>query len=237
MNDDTLLDELRALGGDLDTAAVDHDALAVAVLDRLPDQRPGFADAIRRRWRALAAAAAGIALVLALTPPVRAAVADWLGIGGVSVRPGPGVSSAPAPSMQPRLTLDQAREQIGFDPIVPEPLGPPDAVDVSDDYRLLSLGWNLEAGPVRLDEFDEPHVVKSVTDTLERIDLGGGATALWFADPHGLLTVDVDGRERPDARPAGPTLVWEVDGVTLRLEGIDRDSAVSIASETAAGTR
>ncbi|MGH8774733.1 MAG: hypothetical protein ACRDWI_06010 [Jiangellaceae bacterium] len=236
MTDDTLLDELRILGREVEAGPADTDLLARAVLDRLPAERPRPADTLRRR-RAVVAAAAAVMLVLVLTPPVRAAVADWLGIGGVSVLPGPEVTSAPAPDVQSRLTLDQARELVAFEPVLPELLGPPDAVDVSPDHRLLSLGWSADPGPVRLDAFDGPHFVKSVTDNPERIDLGGGTTALWFADTHGLSTVDEDGRERPDARPAGPTLVWQVDGVTLRLEGPDRDNAVEIASATVAGTR
>lgn len=233
MNDDVLHDELRTLGREMDAGSLDTDALARAVLDRLPAEQPGLAKAFQLRWRAGVAAAASVLLVLALTPPVRAAVADWLGIGGVAVRPGPELSSAPTLEVQQRLTLDQARELVEFEPVLPDPLGPPDAVDVSADHRLLSLGWSLEAGLVRLDEFDRPHFVKSVAASPERIDLGGGAIALWFADPHGLLTVDKDGRERPDARPAGPTLVWEVGGVTLRLEGLDRDRATEVARATA----
>lgn len=49
---------------------------------------------VRRRARLLAAALSGLLVVLVLTPPVRATVADWFGFGGVEVRYDP---SAPAP--------------------------------------------------------------------------------------------------------------------------------------------
>lgn len=50
---------------------------------------------LRQRGRMVAAALAGLLVVLALTPPVRAAIAEWFGAGGVQVRYAPGSPGEP----------------------------------------------------------------------------------------------------------------------------------------------
>jgi hypothetical protein len=86
---------------------------------------------------------------------------------------------------------------------------------------------------VRLEQFEgqvAPMYIKKIYQSVEFVALGetGG---YWFKAPHELVVVDKHGIERTDqARAAGPTLVWEYDGLTLRLEGIpDSASAARIA--------
>ncbi|MGC3002467.1 hypothetical protein ACPF8X_29855, partial [Streptomyces sp. G35A] len=201
----------------------------------------------RARWRSLTAAVCGLLTVLVLTPPVRAAVSDWFGFGGVEVRYDP--SAVPSPGGEVpgcegpgSLGLGEAGRRAGFAPLVPDALGTPDAVTVSRLPRgrfLVSLCWREEGRTIRLDEFParlDISFTKTVREQPEWLSLGGedgGAgvpdPALWFARRH-LLSfwlVDADGhRFTRQERTAGPTLLWTrsgtggADGVTLRLEGV-----------------
>jgi len=110
-----------------------------------------------RRRRALVVAMV-ILLALLGVPPVRAAVADWFGFAGVSVRldptPGPTVASSP-PTVGGTTALAEARALVAFEPVLPAALGPPQGVEVSADRRILSMSWtDKEVGAVRLDQFD-----------------------------------------------------------------------------------
>lgn len=248
--DRVLAAELRQLGRELgvdhpDADLVDRVMARVSAEPATPRRRP-FArvteygrrilDAVRARRRAFAAALAALLIGLALTPPVRAAVAEWFGFGGVVVReaPAPGPSTAPPPpGATSKLTLQQARDLIAFDPVVPSKLGPPDGVEVSRDRRVLSLSWTGgDDGPVRLDQFDG-----SLSPVMGKLAYGAttftlaGTTYLWIERPHEVVVVDRDGRERTEtARLAGSTLIWERGNTTLRLEAdVSREGAVAIA--------
>lgn len=204
----------------------------------------------RARWRKLVAAVCGLLTVLALTPPVRAAVTDWFAFGGVEVRYDP--SAVPSPGAQVpgcgrSVSLGEAERRAGFAPLVPKALGVPDAVTVSGLPRgrsLVSLCWREEGRTIRLDEFPgrlDTAFTKSVREQPEWASLGGAGTeaegakpVLWFPRPHVLTfwLVGTDGHRFTRAeRTAGPTLLWThrgavdgegaaADGVTLRLEGV-----------------
>ncbi|GAB2466256.1 hypothetical protein [Streptomyces incanus] len=203
----------------------------------------------RARWRSLAATLCGLLTVLTLTPPVRAAVSDWFGFGGVEVRYDPSAvpsEGAEVPDCGPSVSLGRAERQAGFAPLVPKALGAPDAVTVSALPRgrfLVSLCWRERGRTIRLDEFParlDVTFLKSVREQPEWTSLGGDRAggggvpdpALWFPRPH-LLSfwlVDADGhRFTRKERTAGPTLLWPGGGgvadggnareVTLRLEG------------------
>lgn len=249
-DNDALVADLRALGQEL-TVPTQDELLVTKVMTRLADEpvpsrsrraetvgRAG--DWLRTRRKAVAAALTAVVVALALTPPVRAAVAEWFGFGGVIVRedPGPGPTSAPPPpAAGSRLALEDAGALVGFDPMVPAELGRPDGVAVSDDRRVLSLSWR-DAGEtaVRLDEFDGrlAPVFGKLAATTAMVDVDG-VTYLWFSAPHEVVVLDHDGRERTEtARLAGRTLIWERDGMTLRLEGeMSMDRAITIARSAA----
>ncbi|MGW1560993.1 hypothetical protein ACWCQ1_31345 [Streptomyces sp. NPDC002144] len=212
----------------------------------------------RTRWRSLTAALCGLLTVLALTPPVRAAVLDWFDYGGVQVRYDPSAvpsAGAVVPGCGRSVSLGQARRRAGFEPLVPDRLGVPDTVTVTGEPHgrfLVSLCWReggRDGRTVRLDEFPaslDAGFTKRLRESPEWIGLGGKPSAsgvqryaLWFAHPH-LLSfwlVDADGdRFTRKERTAGPTLLWthpSADGrgeVTLRLEGVaSRSRAVEIA--------
>ncbi|MGW1002372.1 hypothetical protein [Streptomyces sp. NPDC002520] len=206
----------------------------------------------RLRWRSLTAALCGLLTVLALTPPVRAAVHDWFDFGGVEVRYDPSAVPSPGaevPGCGRSVSLAQARQRAGFEPLVPDALGVPDAVTVTGEPHgrlLMSLCWREGGRTVRLDEFRarlDVGFVKTVRESPEWTVLGKAPSAdavpdyaLWFPRPHllGFWLVDADGhRYTRKVRTAGPTLLWAhgtSDDVTLRLEGVaSRARAVKIA--------
>jgi hypothetical protein len=207
---------------------------------------------VRLRWRSLTAALCGLLTVLALTPPVRAAVHDWFDFGGVEVRYDPSAVPSPGaevPGCGRSVSPAQARQRAGFEPLVPDALGVPDAVTVTGEPHgrlLVSLCWREGGHTIRVDEFRgrlDVGFTKTVRESPEWIVLhdapSTGAVpdyALWFPRPH-LLSfwlVDADGhRHTRKARTTGPTLLWAPgtsDDVTLRLEGVaSREQAVKIA--------
>jgi hypothetical protein len=157
---DSLEEELRALGR---TLVVDPppDDLVERVLTRLPPRRRrrpwGWLRASRRRLVAVIIAV--VLLGLGLTPPVRAAVVEWLRIGGVLIRTQPPVTGpSPTPQPPPRtgrtVTLAEARSMVSFPVGVPEAIGAPQRIAVSEDRRVVSMDWGSGADQVHLDQFD-----------------------------------------------------------------------------------
>ncbi|WP_375256726.1 hypothetical protein [Streptomyces sp. MNP-20] len=255
-----LPEELRALGRALDRPesgeTMVERVLAQIIAEGAPVRRPGPGDRLReaaRRLRrslrarrgALAASVCGLLAVLALTPPVRAAVVDWFDFGGVEVRydPSPPPRSGGPPGCGgPSVSLARAAREAGFGPVLPGVLGTPDAVTVTAAPRgrsLITLCWHAEGGrTVRLDEFPaplDPGLTKMIKGDPEWADLGGGAPALWFPRPHRLefwLRDASGGTWSRSVRTAGPTLLW-TDGhrLTLRLEGVpSKRRAIEVAT-------
>ncbi|UUU28179.1 hypothetical protein [Streptomyces sp. DSM 40750] len=245
-------EELRALGRSLDRPVADGDETMVERVLRqiLAEQVPipvaeptgpgGWLRAVRRwarlRWHVLTAALCGLLTALVLTPPVRAAVADWFHFGGVEVRydpsatpsPGAGVPGCPDP-----VSLAEAERRAGFAPLVPGALGTPDAVSVTrapKDRFVISLCWDERGRTVRIDEYAArlaPGYGKSVAgeQEVEWVELSGGTySALWFPEPHLLrfwMTSEDGSPFTRSERTAGPTLLWvHDDEFTLRLEGV-----------------
>ncbi|MET7730968.1 hypothetical protein ABZT02_06330 [Streptomyces sp. NPDC005402] len=268
-----LPEELRALGRSLDVpGAGGSESMVERVLEQILTERlpvpvvqasgPGERlRALRRwtraRWRSLTATLCGLLAVLALTPPVRAAVLDWFDFGGVQVRYDPAAVPSPGaevPGCGRSVSLAQAGRRAGFEPLVPTALGAPDVVTVTAEPRgrsLVSLCWRERGRTVRLDEYRarlDIGFTKSVREQPEWLSLRGDSsdlgavndTALWFPRPH-LLSfwlVDAAGSQYTrERRTAGPTLLWmhrrdvaAGPDVTLRLEGVSSKArAVEIA--------
>ncbi|MFE6362093.1 hypothetical protein ACFVP3_19165 [Streptomyces sp. NPDC057806] len=270
-----LPEELRSLGRSLDRPGADGaETMAERVLGQILAERiptpvaepAGARDRVRavRRWararrRSLTAALCGLLAVLVFTPPVRAAVLDWFGFGGVEVRHDP--SARPSASAEvPRcegagsVSLAQAGRRAGFEPAVPDALGAPDAVTVTGEPQgrfLVSLCWQEGGRTIRLDEFPDrldTGFIKTVREQPQWLTLEGSSAlepALWFARPHLLSFWLVGADGGPYARKertAGPTLLWmhgtgtaDDDVLTLRLEGVaSKERAVEIATSLAA---
>ncbi len=250
---DILERELVELGRSIVTAPP-PDGLVSAVLARIesgpeaaPDTAdgapvgvPGTNDPPARRWlhgRRLGwAIAAATVLLLALIPPVRAAVLDLLRIGGVVVReepaprglptlPTPGVTIAPEPGAT-ASTLAAAERAVGFHIAVPASLGPPSQVAIARENRVAELTWVRDGRTTRLDVFAGSlswGYLKRVWNAITPTQVNGNE-AVWFGSPHLIEWVDHTGATHHDQpRLAGPTLVWVVSGqsadVTYRLEG------------------
>ncbi|MBC2901393.1 hypothetical protein [Streptomyces cupreus] len=265
-----LPEELRSLGRSLDRPGPDGaETMVERVLEQILAERvpvpvaepAGAGERLRSarrwtraRWRSLTAVLCGLLTMLVLTSPVRAAVFDWFGFGGIEVRYDP--SARPSASAEvPRcesagsVSLARAGRRAGFEPAVPGVLGAPDAVTVTREPQgryLVSLCWQEGGRTIRLDEFParlDIGFVKTVREQPEWIPLGDSSVpepALWFARPH-LLSfwlVGADGSPYTrDERTAGPTLLWMHgtgaagdDTLTLRLEGVaSKERAVEIA--------
>ncbi|CAL9453761.1 hypothetical protein ABT368_02505 [Streptomyces althioticus] len=241
-----LREELRAYGRSLDApdGAAGAETMAERVVarilaERAPVPEPAPRSRLRavRHWararrRTLLAALCGLLTVLVLTPPVRATVSDWFGFHGVQVRQDPSVVPSPGgrvPDCAAPVRLEEASRRAGFTPVVPEALGPPDAVSVGalpHGRSLVSLCWRGDDGrTVRLDQFPgrlDFSFTKTVREQPQWLDVGG--QALWFPRPHVLTfwMTDAEGRRLTrEERTAGPTLLWSPAGeITLRLEGV-----------------
>jgi hypothetical protein len=80
---------------------------------------------------------------------------------------------------------------------------------------------------------DDETVVKSV-QAFEDVHAASvdGATAVWIPVPHVLMIETERGTETFSVR--GNVLIWEVDGITYRLEtSLDRASALEVARSIA----
>jgi hypothetical protein len=248
VNEHDLADELTLLGRSVD-APRPSGGLSTRVLERvdiLPTPAPsrparawqGLVDA-SRRWRARATVAlVAVLLALLATPPVRAAVADWFGFAGVKVEQGPdlGDDAPPPPLVEGTLTVGRAAELVGFTPLVPAELGPPQRVEVSDDHLIVSMGWSIDDGPVRLDQFDGrlDYTIAKTSPGVQYANVDG-TDALWFERPHEVVVLDEEGNRREEsARLAGHTLIWPVGNLTMRLEGdLTLGRAIEIAESAA----
>lgn len=226
------------------------DDLAERVLAAIPAAPPvrrgrallgwGWLRAHRRRW--VAAVITAVIIALALTSPVRAAVIEWLRVGGVVVKTGapPVATPTPAPPTGDQvMNLAQARASVGFAIGVPAQLGAPDKITVSADRRVVGMDWTVDGREVHLDQFDGSMswaFVKQHWTEVTPTQIGG-QDAVWLPDAHEIVYVDRDGVERPEtARISGPCLVWQPTldqrGTTARLEGIPRLATARAIAES-----
>jgi hypothetical protein len=140
------------------------------------------------------------------------------------------------------VTAEEAVALAGFEPSLPSG-PPPDEVYVVDspfgDPGLL-YAWRPSATYPALPgtewglvlvafQGDEETVVKSVQAFEDVHDASvDGATAVWIPVPHVLMVDTDEGTKTFSVR--GNVLIWEVDGITYRLEtSLDRASALEVA--------
>lgn len=248
---DALEASLRDLGAHLDLGPADGAALADAVQivigesgEPTPIGLP--ARAARRRpprWL-VAAAAVVVALVgLMAVAPARDAVAGWLGIGAVEIRPRstpPATDDLPDRTDGPTGPVDA--EALERDLPFPLRLLDPDragaplgaAIDPDVDaglvevrYRdvtLVAVGLPPDGGSVVGKELG-PGTEITTTSV-------GGRPGLWLAgDPHQVAYRGPDGAPLTDSvRRAGDVLLWQDGGVTYRIEGAaSLDAALTLA--------
>jgi hypothetical protein len=169
-------------------------------------------------------ATSGGAATPATTEPVLGVIESGLGEG---LRLGQEIVS---------LTLEGA---AGFRPLYPG-LGLPDREFVDDGGRAWLLysarpGLPETAVPgvgMIVTEFqaDSAGIIKQIsTGDADFVEFGEGIFGVWLPGPHQLVLPEAAG-SAVNGRSAGNTLLWEQDGLTLRIEtALSRDEAVAIA--------
>lgn len=211
----------------------------------------------RRSWWSRPAFTVASLLVLAtagtlvLSAPAREAVADFLGIGGVRIEFTEPNDTRPTP-LEPGgdldlgrpTTLAAARDHLPIG--IPAMLGQPDAVFLDElTEERVSLVYAPRPGIPESEETGVGALLTQFRSTLDQglfkklLDQGvelrfvsvNGMPAYWVEGEHELLLLDEEGNVVPDtARLAGNTLIWEVGGITLRLEAdISLTRALEIA--------
>ena len=230
--DDTLADELRALGRALAVPeGVDQRAAVRARLTR-PDPAPRRV----RRWvfrRWVIAGVAALVGAVAVVAPARAAVVDAVGdllrVAGIELRAEPAPGDLPAhPSPLPSVrngSLEDARRAALFEVRAPGTLGVPEQVLLADPDpagapRVVTLVYR--GGSVRVDQFDGrvAPVFFKMAPAAEWVEIGADP-GIWLPGPHPVTYVDRAGTERTETgRLAGPALIWSSGPVTYRIEGL-----------------
>jgi hypothetical protein len=233
VNDKELEAALRSLGTRLDVP--DPPDVTDAVLSRL-DETPARWRPVHRLVAAAVAVLVALAAAMAVSPTVRAAVYDFLRIGGVEIHENEPAPVTPSPSVDPPLrgerdvSVAQARDAVDFPLKLPTDLGKPTTVRLIDGARVVSMAF----GAVRIDQFDgglAPMFSKFASaQEVHHVTVSGGP-AIWVDHPHPVLYTDRDGLMHEEgARLAGSTLIWEKNGITYRVEGdLTEQQAIVIA--------
>jgi hypothetical protein len=223
----------------------------------------GLAPGLGPRGLWLVAALLLIALVsgLVLFPEARNAIADRLGLQGVSIRwvdevPTPEPSRVGAPLLLGRpVTLDEAQAAVNFPVRIPTAAGfnAPNEIYLLDQDNGAMVSFVYPAGPglpasnqtgvgALLTQFrgeaDRGLIEKGLPDDgarathLQAVAVSG-EPGFWISGaPHGFFVVcyDVGECREERYRLAGNVLLWEQDGVTLRLESaLSLKDALAIA--------
>lgn len=203
----------------------------------------------------LLAAVVVAAAVLAVWPQARTTVAERLGVGGVRIVQVPALPTATQTLTGSGLdlgepsTLEAARGVLPLLlPTLPE-IGPPDTVYLAAGGRV-SLVYGARTGlPVATETGVSLLLIEARAPggslssgvlgktagpgtRVEEVSVNAGRGVWLEGAPHLLFLPDAAGRLREDqVRLAGNVLLWEQDGLLLRLEGgLSRDEALRIAA-------
>jgi hypothetical protein len=158
----------------------------------------------------------------------------------------------PPPGARPELEDDlgalvpagEAVTRAGFDPLIPEELGPPDRT--REIGQRISLVYEPRDDLPKLPRMDAGLIITQTrggiqTEYLQKLVYGGTSVrrvkvagrpgAFISGGMHGYIYETPGGAVEED-QPllAGPTLIWEQRGLVLRLEGdVERATALRIA--------
>jgi hypothetical protein len=249
-------EQLRLLGSTVNYPATP--ALARMVSERLAagaTRRRGLP--LRRIALAFAAVVVAVAAALIVSPQARTTVLGWLGVKGVLIQR---VNTLPSPTpasgnlgerlqLGELISLPAASTRVSFHIFVPQSLGNPDRVYLREPPPLdgeISLVYAPRAGlpPTKetslgllLMEFRgdiNPGFFNKLTgagSTVEVVDVNGSPGYWISGQPHIFFYNDRTGEPTEEQfRLAGNTLLWEVHGVTLRIESaLTKDQALAIA--------
>jgi hypothetical protein len=247
--------QLGRLGAELDWPATPN--LAPAIRRRTAAQRPRWFES---RWAMAAAAAILIVAALALYPPSRAAIADWINVH-TRFTTVPRLSTPtplpPGPlgrrlGLGQQATLAQVRITLQWQVLVPASLGQPDEVylqpppDAPSDGEVTLVYAARQGIPAA----GETGVGVLITEargainseyfgkmigpgtTIEPVTVAG-ASGYWIAGaPHSFVFVDRAGEVRYETlRLATNTLLINKGGTVIRIEGnLTKAQALEIAA-------
>ena len=179
--------------------------------------------ALRRRPLAVALAVLALAVATAFAiPPARSAILELFGLSGVTierVESTPVFDSVTNRRLGVRVGLDEARAAVPFRLRVPAEK----EVRVTLDRRIPAVTFVWNDRRLLLTEFRgtvTPFIRKSAGPgtRIEVVDVNG-AQGYWLAgERHFVVFQDARGRIL-ESRAAGNVLLWELGGLTLRLEG------------------
>jgi hypothetical protein len=250
----TVEERLRLLGAELEQPPATE--LAATVRARLEREPLGAAPHPRLKARRSIAAALAILLLsggvaYAASSEFREAVRDLLGIGAVEIERAPELPSVPPGTnlgLGEPIASAAAAERAGFTPLTSDaPLlrhpggvfarSLPSGVAVSFTYRPRA---NLPAIPAaqgvgllltQLDSKADPGIVKTLlSDARVEKARVGGARGYWLGDGDHVVALPGDAGAQGPPRASANTLLWERDGITLRLEAeISKARAVRLA--------
>lgn len=252
MRDEDLERTLRDIGAHLDYPAPTAMANAVGARIRQPRRT------VRRFGLVPAFVTAALLLfaVALLSPDARAAAGEFFHLRGIDIFPVPSVpATLPTPKIAfpgEHMTLAEARSRLRFSPLLPNApeLGQPDDVylETVGASDRLSLVYRQRSGIPTSPEAGVAAVIVEVRGSIDENLLLGKATApgttvmpvnvagargYWIEGaPHLFFYRDANGNAVQDTmRLASNTLVWERDGITLRLEAqVTREHALALAA-------
>ncbi|HEU4481131.1 MAG TPA: hypothetical protein VFS18_04535 [Actinomycetota bacterium] len=254
MNDSQLERLLTELGDPAGFPPVPDLAASVRVrIEQRPRSEPVVERWTRRRVALVAVAAAVAALlgVATFSPDARRAIADLIGVSGVDI----GYDEPPDPvatslGLGRPVSRSEAEAAVAFEIVEPQSglLEEPDEIYVEDEtlgavsFVYLPREGLPEAGPFgvaalltefrgRLQRAGFEKFISADDTSVEAVTVSGFEGYWIEGAPHVVVYVDENGVQRErSARLAGNTLVWEQDGLTLRLESsLDRSAAVAAA--------
>ena len=160
-----------------------------------------------------------------------------------------GTPTAPLPSLLPllesitgQISLEEAQQTVGYPlllPTYPAELGPPDRVYVQDAEGYMSIFVWMDPGqPERVLMSlhfipEDSWAIKKMGPRFIQETAVNGQYAVWAEGTYPLLMRD--GRLVEHVRMVnGHVLIWDVDGLTYRLESdLDMDEAIQVAESLA----
>ncbi len=228
---------LFAVGRNLEVPAAPD--LTGAVRARLAEGRGPSLFSRRALVVALAVLAVAVGAALAV-PQARSTIKDWLGIGNVTIRyvdELPPVEQATADlGLGEQMSLEEARERAGFRVRVPtvDGLDDPPKVYYNDQSRQVAFLYGSEEKPkLLITQADASGAIEKIVNLnvteLELIVVEPGYAGVWLYGEKHAIFYPSTAREEP-FRLVGNALVYEIDGVTLRMEAeISKDEALRIA--------
>jgi hypothetical protein len=199
--------------------------LTARVLERLEPRR-------RRLWLVPALAAVAAAGALLAIPQTRAAILDFLRIGGEEIRRVETQPRAPERPLQlgRALALDEARDAVDYPLLVPA--AEADAYLDRSVPRMVNLRW----GRYVLSQWPGeqlPFVQKQAGPRSQIVSvLVGEDPGAWITGArHEVVYRNAQGEVLHETRRlVGKVLIWERDGITYRLEGArTRVEALAVA--------